>query len=128
MSATWTMQDLPDKKILLITFSGVINPEDSQKVVDELASRHLDPTKTGILIDHRAATYELGTIDIYDLPSTYSNVEGASQFPVAIVYEHIGPDERFYETVCHNRSYSRINVFDDYDQAMDWLTRNVAQE
>ena len=122
MAENWNLQYLPEKHLLLIKTWGIHSPKESDRLVTEISAMKLDSDQTTILIDHRDAIIKFTTTEIFNLPQSYRQSELSQRFRVALVFNQIGSDEHFYETVCVNRGY-RFSVFADYDKAMNWLMK-----
>jgi hypothetical protein len=126
MAENWTIQYLPEKHLLFIKTWGIHSPKESDRLVKEVNAMKLDSEQTRILIDHRDAIIKFRTMEIFNLPQSYRQSELSQRFRVALVFNQIGSDEQFYETVCVNRGY-RFSVFMEYDKAMNWLMRPDSQ-
>jgi hypothetical protein len=77
------------------------------------------------LSDYRDATFELSTLEIYDIPYVLSYIvtsEGLrpSQFKRAIVVVKSFHDYHFFETVTLNAGQN-IRLFPDTEEAKKWL-------
>ena len=125
MDAQWTIQYLPEQRLLQIITKGPLTGACTEKLVREIQQTGIDLKKTGILMDNRGAELQFGTMDIYDCPKAYQKLADGRQTHVAMVFKEIRKDTLFYETVCANMGY-HVAVFTDYDQAVAWLAATLA--
>lgn len=125
MDAQWTMQYLPEQRLLQIITKGKLTGACTEKLVREIQQTGIDLKKTGILMDNRGAELQFGTMDIYDCPKIYQQLTNGRQTHLAIVFREIRKDTLFYETVCANMGY-QVAIFTDYAQAVAWLTAALA--
>lgn len=74
------------------------------------------------LLDHsKADGSSLSTLDIYDLPKKYKELDIPHSFRMAVVVpDEMRKDLAFYETVCRNNAYS-VSIFFDHESALNWL-------
>jgi hypothetical protein len=121
MKPLWKFRRLYSGRILFIKLSRTLPPEEQSELIKEIGAMKLDPKQMSILVDHRVENINLSTMQIFSLTEPYRSVEKSYSFRVALLFKQIGPNEQFYETVCFNRGYTGIRVFDDCRKAANWL-------
>lgn len=115
----------PAQGICTVRVTGrVQRPRDSM-MLQQLA-RDIDENEgyQQYLFDMRQAQIIGGTVDAYQagtVPVDRDRRQGRHQ--VALVYRGDLADHKFMETVAVNRGYV-LRVFDDYDEAVAWLSPN----
>lgn len=117
----WQISYLSDEDIMLVKVTGAVRHHETLpmiRVIREEAQR-LNCTKW--LLDSRTAVLYYSTIDYYNCPDVYDSLDISSAVSGAVVFENVGRQERFYETVCRNRGFN-LSVFSDIDGAITWLT------
>lgn len=122
MKASWTINRVPEKRLVEITTAGTMTARDSERLIAEIAALGLDPAKDRLLVDHRAADLKFTTLNIYELPQTYQIQAGSERFRVATVFKTLEPNQKFYRDICRRYGFKRFEVFSDYDEALRWLT------
>jgi hypothetical protein len=74
------------------------------------------------LLDHsQAEGITLSTLNIYELPQRYKELNIPYSFRMAVIVpEKMREDLSFFETMCRNNGYS-VSVFFDQESALNWL-------
>lgn len=100
----------------------VQRPRDSMKL--QQLARDISESEGHLrfLFDMRQAQVIGGTVEAYQTGTVPVDVDRRqAHHQVALVYSGDLADHKFMETVAVNRGYS-LRVFDDYDQAVAWLS------
>ncbi len=115
---------LADEDVVLVRTSGTYafesETETVRAAVAELGARGC----ARCLFDHRAARVLAESPTVYARPGLYVDLGLDRGVRGAIVLHEIDDRLRFYEDVCRNRGWD-IQVFDDYEAALRWLTDAV---
>ena len=112
-------------KIIRIRYCGQLTVADLQRGSQEAAQRIIDCQCQRVLVDSREVDFKLSTLEILDLPETFSTVLAELGLELrkikrALVVVSLGNDYRFLETVAVNRGYW-VKLFDNLDEAEEWL-------
>ena len=115
-----------DLDIVQLRTSGTYELSVETETLKRLAEALKEHQCRKILADHRQADVIAKTMKSYERPFLYEQIWGdsktISQIKTAVVFKEITDDYRFYETVLQNRGWN-LEIFDDYDEAMNWLTQ-----
>jgi hypothetical protein len=76
---------------------------------------------TRVLSDLREGKITALLTDIYEMAKAIENKGIVKSLKRAIVISKDHDDYAFWETVCHNQGHQRVRVFQDYEQAKDWV-------
>jgi hypothetical protein len=122
---SYTVQYEEEEKFVYIKYSKKVDVAVLQKGSREaikLAAKH---QCRKILIDAQEMDFSLSTIDIYQLPKTFSDVmvaegENIWSYTRALVVPQIMKDHHFLETVAKNRGHN-VKVFENTKDASEWL-------
>ena len=114
-----------NSKIITIKYWGNISLPDLKSGSRDAAQQIIDYKCHHILVDSREVDFKLSTLEIFDLPKTFSDI--LSEFGLelrkikrALLVAHIKNDYQFVETVAINRGYL-VKLFDDINEARKWL-------
>jgi len=107
------------KGFLRITTAGVIDEESLSTIFSMAATAHERHACNRALVDHRESELRLNADQIFWVPKKVEG-HGIHKNRAALLFDRIGNDEKFLETVCTNRGI-RVKVFTDADQAATWV-------
>jgi hypothetical protein len=109
-------------KILVIKTEGVLDLPSADRLRAEAWKVLKEHGYLHCLLDHSNADgSSLSTLDIYDLPKKYKELDIPHNFRMAVVVpDAMREDLAFYETVCRNNAYS-VSIFFDQASALNWL-------
>jgi len=117
---------LEDLDVVQLRTSGTYELSVETETLKGLAAALREHRCRNILADHRQADVIAKTMKSYERPFLYEQIWGdsetISQIKTAVVFKEITDDYRFYETVLQNRGWN-LTIFDDYDEALNWLTK-----
>ena len=115
-------------KIITIKYWGNITLPELQRGSKDAAQKIIEHKCNHILVDSREIDFQLSTLEIYDLPETFSSI--LSEFGLelrkikrALLVDKLEDDYRFVETVAVNRGY-RVKLFEDVNEARKWLSNS----
>jgi hypothetical protein len=74
-----------------------------------------------ILSDLRDAKIVAPTTDIYEMAKSIEEKGILTSLKRAIVISKDHEDYTFWETVCYNQGHRRVKIFQNYEQARDWV-------
>ena len=121
----WQVEFDEQRRVILLAYRANVSYEDvHESSIAVIAMTH-DKDTHKILTDFTdAVSLAHSSIDIFHLPTTYKTLGQDLPLVEAIVDPKdpkIRKDAEFYETVCINRGFT-VRVFEDRDQALEWLT------
>jgi hypothetical protein len=123
---SWKIELIQPGGLVCMTASGPLTFAD----IGQLRAEAMELAKShGVhkfLSDHRNATLQLSTSDIYKLPSDLEQYGVHQKDRLAIVYSESSDrreDYQFFETVAMNRGLP-VRLFADYDAALAWLNED----
>ncbi len=110
------------KDFIKTTASGQLSLDESKKVLAKLAALNSPDNLHDLLVDIRDTTSVLSLSDIYELVIEVGKQRHAFRKKIAII---IGPKHdidkaRFLEMCASNRGFA-VNVFDDFEESVNWL-------
>lgn len=112
-----------------VTLGGVRTPEALMEAGTAIISYCLEHSLSRLLIDVRAASGSLDTLEIYEVAGHgIASRENARQVVRSAILDRTENLERvrFFETVAMNRGIN-VRVFDDRTEAESWLLREENQ-
>ncbi|MFN8383412.1 MAG: hypothetical protein U0V02_15825 [Anaerolineales bacterium] len=109
-------------KILVLKTDGVLDLSSANRMRTEGIELIRKNNYQCCLIDHsQAEGIKLSTLEIYDLPKRYKELNVPYGFRLAVVVPDVmRVDLNFYETVCRNNGYL-VSIFFDKESAIKWL-------
>ncbi|MBK8781389.1 MAG: hypothetical protein IPO22_06215 [Anaerolineales bacterium] len=109
-------------KILVVKTEGVLDLPSADRMRAEGWKVLKEHKYLRCLLDHsKADGISLSTLEIYDLPKRYKELNIPYNFRMAVVVPNtMQEDMAFFETVCRNNGYS-VSVFFDHESALSWL-------
>ncbi|MBI5943065.1 MAG: hypothetical protein HY864_01740 [Chloroflexi bacterium] len=118
----WQFSHDEENKTLILKTEGVLDIESANAMRREgweLIQQH---GHLRCLLDHSDAEgVTLSTLDIYNLPKRYAELNIPHNFRMAVVVSSgLLNDMKFFETVCLNNGYF-VSVFFDKESALAWL-------
>jgi hypothetical protein len=123
LSLEWQIAYLKSEEAISVTTRGTMTMPDLQR----LASAALDEARhhgvRRFLVDQRAMTPEMSTLEIYEVPSVLTRLGFQKTDRVAFIYSGDSPkreDFLFYETRASNEGFDH-RMFTDLDTALSWL-------
>jgi hypothetical protein len=113
------------KDFLKTTASGELNLEESLKVLHRIAELNRPDDQHDMLIDIRETTSVLSLSDIYELVTEVGRNRQSFRKKIAILLgpKHDIDKARFLQMTAENRGY-RVNVFEDFEEAVKWLVED----
>jgi len=124
---TYSVTYNPTDKIIEAQVHGDLTLQVAKEVSSEIAKISKEKNCFVILNDLREATIKLSTLEIYDLPKTFSEIATAYGLEIykikrAFVTPKGSKDWNFYETVTVNRAQT-ARYFFDINEARNWLLK-----
>lgn len=122
---SWETKKLKNEDIISTICSGNMNYENMVKMFSECIHAGKKNGITKYLTDNRNITFDLSTIDIYDLPKTFMKQGLELWSRVAVIVSsksRKNEDFSFFETVSHNMGYN-VRLFTNKDKALEWLKK-----
>ena len=118
-----TQRFLEKDKYLLVEASGCRTPEAMEQAQRELGDYCKRNPHPSVLVDARALTGNLTTMEIFDMGARLESLGWlrSQRFAIVVSPEHADP---FAETVAVNRGFI-LRLFTDYQEAEAWLTGSV---
>jgi hypothetical protein len=118
----WDFSHNITDKILVVNTEGILDISSANKMRAEGMELIRQHRYLRCLLDHtKAKGITLSTLEIYNLPKIYNELNVPHGFRMALVVsDTMREDLDFYETVCKNNGYS-VSVFFDYVSALNWL-------
>lgn len=120
---TWSIEYLPDEQLVRVVTRGVITLPSVLEMGREVIAACAARGTLRALVDHRLASPEIATMDIYEMPQQIARIGGSPVHRVAIVFDMTttrAADIVFYENRMANSGFSH-RVFTDPDRALAWL-------
>ncbi len=117
----------PELKLVQCIFAGPVSVDDINQSQIKAINLARENNTNMILIDDSEWETELSTIDIYQYPQLYyeMNVDPNTKAAIILPSSHAAKrDARFYETVCRNSGWN-IAVFQKRQDAIGWLLDNT---
>ena len=110
-------------EICIVRLKGNYNHlQDFQVVQKYVVERYLQNGYPRFLIDLNDVNSTVGISTIYDAGNPQGElVSGLRQPKTAFYHKLAGEKMRFFENVAINRGFN-VKTFNDYDQAVKWLT------
>lgn len=118
----WRFLHNTTDKILILKTDGVLDISSANKMRTEGIELIRQNNYMCCLLDHsQAKGVTLSTLEIYNLPKRYKELNVPHGFRMAVVVsDSMRTDLDFYETVCRNNGYL-VSIFFDKESAMNWL-------
>lgn len=115
---------LEEHQLLLVLTEGNYSTTANTDFLEAMYSAYAEHSCNKILIDYRKANINIDVAIALERPATYDSLVGAERpRKVALVFAAMNIKYRFFEDVCQNRGWN-LQTYDDYDSALDWLTRD----
>ena len=116
---------LEDKDIVLVRTSGSYDLGAEEDTVRKAIAKLEEHNCSRCIFDHRATNVIARTMDSFNRPELFGDL-GLERFVrTALVFRELTEDVTCYENVCVNRGW-QVRAFDDYDAAIDWVTKQVS--
>lgn len=113
---------LEDQDIVQVTTKGVYELGSELETVKATVDKLKEHNCNKCLFDHRKTEVIVRTMEAYDRPQVYRTLGLDGTESLAHVFSEVTDDLKFYETVCTNRGW-RVQTFDDYGAAINWLNK-----
>lgn len=115
--------------ILLVKYQGAIQLQDLQNGLEEAVQYILEHQVFRVLIDCREMEAPPPTLELYELPETFSNIFSKHGLDLrkmrrALLVKMKTDTFSFIENVAVNRGYW-VKVFDDEGEAREWLSNDA---
>ena len=124
---SWSVIYDSELDIIQCIYAGRVTANDFKEGTIKtisLAKKH----KTNLLhIDDSKLESAVSTMEIYEMPRFYDEVNGSRRSRLAITLPPTGQireDVKFYETVCRNCGWT-VKTFNKRQKAIDWLRRHI---
>jgi hypothetical protein len=111
------------KGFLRMKTKGTINERLLPTLFSMAATAHEKHACDRMLVDHRESGLRLNAAEIYWVPKKLEG-HGIKRHRAALLFNRIGEDEKFLETVCANQGV-QMKIFTDPDQALAWLMGGI---
>ena len=121
---SWKIDYLPEHQVVRVTTSGRMTLELLKQMASDGLAEAAKHGASRFLVDHRAMTPDLETMDIYDLPRINLELGLQRAHRVAIVMSAATEkkaDFKFYEDRAYNVGLAH-RLFTDPETALAWLT------
>lgn len=121
-----------EKHIIETKVQGDLTEREADVLISEMAQLAMEKNCFLFITDYREATLNLSTIALHRVPQKVeeeARLMGIhpSKFKRAIVVSSHLKDFRFFETVTLN-SGQNIKMFQDMNEALQWLCDNIPQD
>ena len=117
-----TIEYLDDLGIVLVKTSGTYDLERELDSVKNAVLKLENNNCNKLLFDHRDSTVIARNQSPFNRATDYTNIGLKMSTRIATVVNKITVELRLYENTCIGLGW-RVQVFDDYDTALDWLTK-----
>jgi hypothetical protein len=113
-----------DFDCVVTKITGNIDKNLISKFFTEVGKVAADHNCSRILSDLREAKVNAPVSHMYEMAKTIEKLNIKKSFRRAVVISTDHKDYEFWETVCYNQGYQFVKIFQDYEQARDWVTEN----
>jgi len=113
----------PDLKLVECVVEGFLTVNELLEATIATVSLSVEKETNLILVDDSKLEKTVETVDIYELPQSYEDLNIDRKIKAAVILPislQAREDVQFYETVCQNRGWD-IAVFEQRQEAIDWL-------
>ena len=111
--------------LCVIKVTGILKrPQDSHELLRIAGVAAKEHGCTHFLFDIREANIIANTIETFDAAADPEKHGFSRFFRAAAVYPAISDNLRFMENVAVNRGLFALRIFDDIDDAREWLLSN----
>ena len=109
--------------VLTIIVTGKYNrPQDAKILQQYMMEFCKENDCRKILVNLKDAVLVGTTLDIFNASTMPGDPDhNLLKSKIALLYKRITEDQRFVENVAFNRGYYNVHVFDNDDDAMEWL-------
>jgi len=122
--ASYRIDTIEPEQVVLITNLGTLSLEQHVASANAALAAARERGWTRFLSDNRQLDVALSVVEIYEWPRQLKQLGLTATMRVAVVHGDLHPDKndfRFLGDVAFNDGLPLLQVFDDYDRALDWL-------
>ena len=119
----WKLTYDAELGIVCCNYSGHVTADDFKKAAQETIALAIQQKTNLLLIDDFKLESAVSTLEIYNMPKIYNEIQGNRKSRIALILPPSGKireDVKFYETVCLNNGW-KVRAFDKRSQATQWL-------
>jgi hypothetical protein len=117
------LQVIHASEFIRTTPQGTLDLAATKQILRSVALAAQDMEKYHILIDARDATSaHLSTTDLWELAAELEHLDNFRMRRTALLVPGTGEGAEFFKLCAENRGFS-VNVFKDYEEAINWLFR-----
>jgi hypothetical protein len=116
----YSIEYVEEDDIVQVTVVGPFSFDSTLDMTSDVIRELSNNGSHRLLQDHRQASLEMSTLDIFKLPRVAKAFGLASNTKVALVYNQDQKDYKFIETTTVNQGYV-LKVFADIREAKQWL-------
>jgi len=116
----YTIEYIAEDDIVQVTVIGTFNFDCTLDMTSDVIKQLSNNGSHRLLQDHRQASLEMSTLEIFKLPRVAKAFGLASNTKVALVYDPEQKDYQFIETTTVNQGYV-LKIFTDIREAKIWL-------
>ena len=121
---TWQVKYDPEHALIECSAIGYLTTREIKDASLKATSLSREMKTNLILIDDSQVDETIETLDIYELPKFYEELNISRKIKVAVILPDnpkAREDVMFFETVCRNRGWN-IFTFSTRKEAIEWLT------
>ncbi|MCX6640784.1 MAG: hypothetical protein NTW14_09930 [bacterium] len=118
---SWTVEFVEDLGVVLARTEGKYDAKIGIEMLKEVNPLLREHSTNRLLIDLRLAELQFSVADLFNRPDEYLELGLDRRLRTGLIFRELNENRRFLETVCVNRGYN-LKVFEDYDQAVQWVT------
>ena len=116
----WTTSFDASRGILRIRTEGEYTPAVNSGILRDVVDHALQDACRHILVDHRASDAGFAITAIYSIPDELRKFAVTRQCHLAVVFDMLTTERRFFETVLVNQGFD-VRIFTDAGEAVRWL-------
>ena len=126
----WYVEYNPDYGIIECRAEGFLTAKEIKEASEKTIALSGENDTKLILIDDSQVEETIETLEIYELPRYYEEINVDRKVKVAVILPNVPKareDVLFFETVCRNRGWN-IHTFTKRKEALEWLTDKASTE
>ena len=113
----------PDRDYMLSTITGKLNKKLISEIFTDIGIVAAEYGCKRILCNSCDTVLNVSIGDIYSAVKILESTRISRTLKRTVVISRKSEEYLFWETVCSNRGYGHMKIFQDYDEAVPWLTQ-----
>ena len=113
----------PDRDYMLSTITGKLNKKLISEIFTDIGIVAAEYECKRILCNSCDTVLNVSIGDIYSAVKILESTRISRTLKRTVVISRKSEEYLFWETVCSNRGYGHMKIFQDYDEAVPWLTQ-----